>query len=440
VRGFGPKLQAQLLEGLKQVRTVTPQRFRIKDALLAGEALLRELRENPSVERAELTGETRRFCETVERVELLVSTRTPGPVLEGFAGSGLAFETLSRTPDSATVRLYERDLVASLSVCAPEDWATTLFMQTGSPAHVAQVLERAGSQGVTLEGKGTRLRSEAALYGALGLELVPPELREGEGELELAASASLPCLVEGPEVLGVVHSHSTWSDGNASLEEMAIAARDAGYQYLTVTEHSPTAFYAGGLSVDALERLLDEVAALNARLHGITLLTGVESDITAAGQLDYPDAILARLDVVIGSIHARHKMDEEKMTARILSAMDSPYLHILGHLTGRLIQSRPPYAIRTGEIMAKAAERGIAIEVNGSPSRLDIRASQVREALAAGVKLVLSADSHSVGEIGNLRYALGVARKGGASRADILNTLPAAQFVQTLHAMRRNAS
>jgi DNA polymerase (family 10) len=443
LRGFGPKTQALLLRGLGSMHEPRPQRYRLVEGLDASRLVLQELRSNSLVQRAELAGKARRFCETIDDVHLLVATARPGQVLDHFSNSGQVFETKVREANSITVQLYRPSLPVRVDVCKPDEFISRWLEATGSPEHVQGLRARALKKQLTFDVQGLHGRSrpcsipdEAAFYRALGCSYIPPELREGTGEIDVAASSKLPAPLELEDVKGLVHSHSQWSDGNASLEDMASAARDRGYQYMTVTDHSPTAFYAGGVSVDALRRQWDEIDSLNARMPGFRLLKGTESDITAGGTLDYPDNILEQLDVVIGSVHARYQMDEDRMTQRILAAMDSPYLHILGHLTGRLLLSRPAYALRLDEIFTKAARNHIAIEVNGSPFRLDIGAELVRRALKAGVKLVLSADSHSVKEIGNTAYAIGTARKGWATRADVLNTLSAQTFCETLKEMR----
>jgi DNA polymerase (family X) len=234
-------------------------------------------------------------------------------------------------------------------------------------------------------------------------------------------------------VLGVVHNHSTWSDGKHSIEEMAQAAKQRGLRYLTMTDHSPTASYANGLTEERLVQQWAEIDKLNQRLRGIQILKGTESDILPDGSLDYPDRILAQCEVVVASIHARNKMGEAEMTQRILRAMDSPHCGIIGHLTGRLIQRREPYALKTEEIFAKAAARKVAIEVNGSPDRLDIHARYVRQAIRMGVKIVVSADAHSQAELEQLSHAVATARKGWARKSDVLNTADAPQFLGSLY-------
>jgi DNA polymerase (family 10) len=233
-----------------------------------------------------------------------------------------------------------------------------------------------------------------------------------------------------------VHAHSTWSDGKNSLEEMARAAKAIGLQYLTVTEHSQAAIYARGLKEDDLKRQWEEIDRVNEAVPGFRLLKGIEVDILETGALDYRDSVLEQLEVVIGSVHVRHSMDEEQMTQRLLNAMDNPCLNIIGHPTGRLIQEREPYPVRMEAVLDRAAERGVVMEVNGKPARLDLKAEHVRQAVQRGVKLVVSADAHSRDDVHHLAFAVATARRGWARRGDVLNTLPADRFISTLKAQR----
>jgi DNA polymerase (family X) len=263
---------------------------------------------------------------------------------------------------------------------------------------------------------------------------VPPELREDQGEFEAALKHEIPDdLVSLQDIQGNVHSHSTWSDGKHTLEEMTKAALALGMKYLTVTEHSQTAGYAGGLKEDDLKRQSDEVDALNEKYKGIRLLKGVESDILEDGRLDYPDHVLEKLDVVICSIHARHGQDEQAMTKRVLTAIQNPFFQIWGHPTGRLIQKRDPAPMRMEEILDACARHGVVVEVNGGPERLDLSAEHVRLALHRGLKICASTDSHSIHELAlNLPLAVGTARRGWARRGDIVNAMSVGGFLGSL--------
>ncbi len=263
---------------------------------------------------------------------------------------------------------------------------------------------------------------EGSFYGALGLEWIPPELREGTTEIGLAASHTLPRLLEKSDLLGFLHCHTPYSDGSNTIEQLAIACRAAGYRYIGITDHSQSAAYAGGLRPDDLLRQLGEIDACNARLDGIRVLKGVEADILQDGSLDYPDDVLGRLDFVIGSVHSRFNMSPAEMTARMLAAMDNPALTIIGHPTGRLLLSRDPYGLDLEAIIARAAANGIALEVNGDPHRLDLDWRVLPAVRAAGVPVSIGADAHSIAGLVHVDFGVAIARKGGLGPADVLNT------------------
>jgi len=447
IRGFGARTEEKILAGIALYRR-SGSRRRLGDVLPVAEELEARVREIPGVIRSSIAGSVRRFCETAADVDLIASAAEPQTVLQAFAQQPEVAQVLGSGESKCSVRLLTADLQADLRVLRDEDFATALHHFTGSKAHHIRLRGRAQDRGLKISEWGVHrgeqklaVETEEALYELLEMQHVPPELREDWGEVEAAIDRAIPTdLLTEPDILGNVHSHSTWSDGKNSLEEMARAAQARGLKYLTVTEHSQSASYAGGLKPDDLKRQWDEIDRLNSELGGIRLLRGSEVDILETGELDFPESLLEQLEVVIGSIHARYQMDEEQMTRRVLRAFDNPCLHILGHATGRLINSRDPYPLRMEQILDRAAEKGVALEVNGNPHRLDLKAEHVRMALQRGVKLVVSTDAHSVRELGHLRYAVGTARKGWARQRDVLNTLPADGFVSELRHRRRDAT
>jgi DNA polymerase (family 10) len=429
LKGFGVKSETKILEGIARAAQGGDRRL-LGDVLPRAEALLRYLRTLPEVQRSAVGGSIRRFAETVADVDLVVSTSAPEKVLEHFATHPDVAEVRGRGETGCSVRLRSPPLQVDLRVLPDEDFATALHHFTGSKAHHIRLRGRALERGLKISEWGVLrgeeklpVPDEAALYRLLDLPEIPPELREDAGELEAAEAGKLPsAFLELQDIRGLVHSHSTWSDGKASLEHMAKEAKARGFEYLTVTEHSAAASYAGGLTPERLQQQWAEIDRLNQALHPFRLLKGLEVDILREGTLDLPDALLEQLEVVIGSIHVRHGLDEEGMTRRVLAALDHPCLDILGHPTGRLIHEREPYALRMGDVVTKAAQRRVALEVNGNPHRLDLKAEHVRQALQVGAQLVASVDSHSVPELDHLRYAVGTARRGWATRADVLNT------------------
>jgi DNA polymerase (family X) len=455
VKGFGPKTEERILEGVRRARARSADpRVLLAAALETGDALVRHLAASPAVERVELAGSARRFRETVADVDLAAASRDPAAVVERLLAFPLVAETLARGPTKAAVRLAS-GLQVDLRVVPPEDFPTLLHHLTGSKAHHVRLRGIAREAGFTLSEWGLHrlpargaspppeevapdpaakvvVGSEDELYRVLGLAYVPPELREDEGEIEAARDGTLPeDLVRLEDVRGLVHCHTTWSDGRATLEEMARAADAVGAEYMTVTDHSQTASYAGGLDEDRLRRQWDEIARVQERVN-VRLLRGTESDILEDGALDYPDRVLEQLDVVVASIHSRMRMDEEAMTRRLVRCMRLPVFKIWGHALGRLLLDRPSFACRVEEVLdALASSRG-AVEVNGDPRRLELEPRWLRAATARGIPVVLSVDAHSTRDLGFLPLATGVARRGWVRRGQVLNALPADAFARAV--------
>ena len=305
-----------------------------------------------------------------------------------------------------------------------------LWRATGSTAHVEEMTVLAEKKGfeikgnwlVKREGKRIPIASEEALFVALGLVPIPAEMREGMGEIEAAARRELPELVTFDDLRGVLHCHSDYSDGTATVEEMANAAKERGWSYIGISDHSESAFYAGGLKRDKLARQHDEIDRLNAQMKDFKILKGIEADILADGRLDYDADTLGRCDYVIGSIHSRFSMDGEAMTKRVLAAMDDPHLTILGHPTGRLLLSREPYAINVEAVLEKAADVGVAVELNADPHRLDLDWRYCRQAKELGVTIEIGPDAHSTAGLDNVHFGIGMARKAWLEAGEILNT------------------
>ena len=281
------------------------------------------------------------------------------------------------------------------------------------------------------------IKNEEDIYRGLRMQYIPPELRENTGEIEAALKKKLPDdLVTLEDIQGMIHCHTVYSDGRNTVEEMAHAAEALGMKYLTITDHSPTASYAGGVTIDRLKRQWDEIDETQERVK-IKLLKGTESDITAKGALDYPDRILEKFDIIVASIHARYKMDEDQMTRRIVSAMKQPVFKIWGHALGRLIERRPPFACRVEEILDVIAESRAAIEINGDPYRLDMEPRWIREARKRKIKFVISTDAHSTRDMNNLKFGIGIARRGWVRRGEVLNTLSVSRFQKAVRPAAR---
>jgi DNA polymerase (family X) len=433
VKGFGEKTERRILEGIRALETTeaapAPTRVLLPHALDVAERVLTHLRAIPGVTAAEIAGDLRRWTETVDRLVVVLAAREPEAALETALASPLLVSRGTRDGASAVATLVT-GLRLELRVTAPDRWAATLLAATGSPAHLRDLAPLARARQVDLDHAPGH--DEAQLYRRLGLPYIPPELREGEGEVAAARAGTLPRdLVAVDDVQGLVHCHTVHSDGRHTIEQMARAADALGVGYLTITDHSPTAFYANGLDADRLRAQWDEIARVQ-EMVSVRLLRGTESDILADGALDYPDAILEQLDVIIASIHARHRMDADRMTQRIVRAMRHPCFKIWGHALGRLLLSRAPIEVRIDDILDTIAASPAAIEINGDPHRLDLEPRLVRAARGRGIPFVISTDAHATGELANLRYGIAMARRGWVRRAEVLNTLGADAFARAV--------
>jgi len=434
VKGFGAKTERRILESIRTLDTAAaeapaPSRVLLPQALDVAERVLAHVRALPGVAGAEIAGDLRRWTETVDRLVVVLASRRPEEALARARASPLL--VAGEAPEGLTARAtLVTGLPIELRATTPDRWAATLLAATGSDAHLRDLAPLARERDVDLARAPGQ--DEAQLYRLLGLPYILTELREGAGEVEAARAGTLPDdLVALEDIQGLVHCHTVYSDGRHTIEEMARAADELGIRYLTITDHSPTAFYANGLGVERLHAQWDEIARVQERV-AVRLLRGTESDILADGTLDYPDAILDQLDVIIASVHARHRMDADRMTERIVRAMRHPCFKIWGHALGRLIPSRPPVPARVEEILDAIAESRAAIEINGDPHRLDLEPRWVRSARERHIRFVVSTDAHATGELRNLRYGVAMARRGWVRRGEVLNTLDADAFARAV--------
>jgi DNA polymerase (family 10) len=406
----------------------------LHEATAEADEILHDVRAHPAVERADVAGALRRQTETVSRIDLVAAGSDPQAILDHLARLSLAASVLERAEDRVALRLTG-GLPLHAIVVPPVSYVAALHRLTGSEAHLAKLGALGRERGITMDTSGWRrrgrllaVRSEADIYRHLGLPHIPPEMREDEGEIEAAVAGALPRdPVELHDIRGAVHCHTTYSDGAHSIEEMARGADALGMQYLTITDHSPTASYAGGLTVDRLRRQWEEIARVQEKVQ-VRLLRGTESDILADGSLDYPDDVLDQLDIVIASVHHRHRLDAIQMTRRIVTAMRHPRFKVWGHALGRYVLQRPPFACHMEEVLDAIGQAKAAVEVNGDPHRLDMEPRWIREARKRGIRFVISTDAHSVAALGNLRWGVAMARRGWLSRVDVLNTLGVDEF------------
>jgi len=405
---FGTKTSANVLKGIAFLKRSTEFRL-FHHARAEAVGVQQALAALPGVRRVEIAGSLRRRREVIRDLDFVVE----------YVGDESRDELVGRLGDASRV-----DVV----LATPGDFGLAWVRATGSVAHWEELLALAQGRGVKLDSSGT-FADEESVYRALGLAWIPPELREGEGECEAAAQGKLPLLIESRDVKGFVHCHSNYSDGTVTIAEWAEAAKGAGYEWIGLSDHSQSAPFAMGLRPDAIGRQHAEIDQVSAEVPGIRVLKGVESDILPDGRLDYDQATLDRFDFVIGSIHSRFGLDQAEMTKRVLTAMDDPHLAILGHPTGRLLLSREPYPLDFEAVFRKAAERGIAIEVNADPHRLDLDWRLVRRARALGVRFSIGPDAHSVAGMANMEIGLGITRKGWLEATDVWNTLSADEFL-----------
>jgi DNA polymerase (family X) len=433
LKGFGSKMEQQILAAITGLKK-KDQNIHIHHALRTGEQILDYLRGSPTFLEGDLGGALRRWRETVTEIVVVAAARNPGTLLDYFRRFPSIASVSERDSQKCGVVLSEGFRV-TLFATKRQDYPIVLLRTTGSESHLKKLEEVAANRKFTLSANGikrastvVRVKSESDIYTKLGMQYVPPELREDEGEVEAALRGTLPeDLVATDDIRGMVHCHTMYSDGKHSVEQMVHAAQAMGMKYVTITDHSPTAFYAGGVKIDQLQRQWEEIDRVQEQTK-IKILKGTESDILANGSLDYPDWILEQFDIIVASIHSRYKMNESQMTDRLITAMRQPVFKIWGHALGRLIERRPPFECRMEEILDVIAESRAAVEVNGDPYRLDMEPRWVREARKRKIKFVISVDAHSVGALHNVKFGVGIARRGWVRRGEVLNTLGVKAF------------
>ncbi len=427
VPGFASGIIGKLKEVLAQGAGAKP-RMKLAAADEIVEPLLAALRKTQAVAQAEVAGSCRRRRETVGDLDIVASAADPAPIMAAFTRYEDVKEILGQGNTRASVVLRS-NLQVDLRVVGEESYGAALLYFTGSKSHNIELRNIAIDRGWKLNEyglfRGTKRiagKTEAEIYQKLGLPLIPPELREAEGEIEAARAHRLPHLVTVADMRGDLHSHTNETDGSAPLATMAEAAKSRGYAYLAVTDHSRRMTMAHGLDPKRLGRQIDAIARLNRGFNNFTLLAGIEVDILEDGALDLPDDILRRLDIVVGSIHTRFELSEQKQTERLLRAMDNPLLNIIGHPTGRLINERAPYAVDMERVIRGAKERGCHLEVNAQPERLDLDEHHCRFAKEIGLKLAISTDAHDPAHFAFMRYGIDQARRGWIEAADVINT------------------
>jgi DNA polymerase (family 10) len=419
---FGARMQDHFRSAFR-----TNHQILLDDADILADKLRRYLQTRCGVSRVEIAGEVRRRVEVVGEIAFLIATDDFPRTRDGLARYGGGLALLQSSGREATYQL-PASVTLKIRAATENTWGTALVLLTGAEAHLAE-LQKVG-------GLARRAKNEAEVYTTIGLSWVPPELREGRGETVLAAHDELPTLVERADIRGDLHLHTTASDGQNSIEEMAEAAKARGYEYIGITDHSQSLRIAGGVSVAALWKQIRRIDELNARGLGIRVLKSAEVDILGDGSLDYPDDLLAELDYTVCSIHSRFRLGKAEQTDRIRRAMDHPAFTILGHATGRLLLKRTGYDLDLKRIAEHARDTGCFFEINADPDRLDLSADNVRQVRAAGVKIAICTDAHRASGLDYIRCGLDVARRAGLEKTAVLNTLPWTQLRRALKRKR----
>jgi len=455
LKGFGEKTQTNICDGINRRRAYS-SRHLISDALPLAESLLDALRAHPDVIRCSSAGSLRRHREVIGDIDVLASSKTPATVIDFFTQQSGILNVIAKGETKASV-LLQGGIQSDLRVVSDAEFPFALMYFTGNKEHNIVMRQRAIERGLRLNEYGlfrskteTRdpkllvaCKTEEEIFEKLGLHFVPPEMREDMGEFALAEKGPLPRLIEWTDLKGSLHNHSTWSDGHQRPEEIAKAIRELGLAYWAITDHSKASFQANGLDAVRLRQELLEIKEINDRLAqdgtDFRLLTGVEVDILRDGTLDLPDDVLAELDIVVASIHQSFSQTEAETTRRLIGASENPYVHCLGHLTGRLLLEREPYKVDQRAVIDACAENGTWIELNASPYRFDMDWRFWPYAKSKGVKCVINCDGHRFEHVGFLRLGAGIARKGGLTKGDVINTLPLEKLKNELRAKRGKA-
>ena len=445
--GFGEATEKKILAGIARVREYAGRFLR---PVILGEArrLLARLTSIAGVNAVRVAGSARRGAETSKDIDIVATAQDALPAMEAFATDPRVIEIVSRGPTKCSVRL-EAGPNADLRVVSASSFPFALLYFTGSKAHNVALGARAQALGLELneyalirEADGTAIacEDEAGIYRALGLPFIPPELREDAGEIEAAERGALPRLITRDDLKGILHCHSTWSDGTNSIEEMAHASRAMGMTYLGLCDHSRAAAYAGGMSIERVREQHLAIDAANAKSgQAFRVLKGIEVDILADGSLDYPDEVLASFDLVVASVHSRFSLQASEQTERMIRAVSNPYVDILGHPTGRLLLTRDPYPLDLFAVIDAAAARGVAIEINAHPQRLDLDPAGLRHGLAKGMKTSVNPDAHETAGIADIAYGIDTARRGWCTSGDVLNALPLPDLLEWLRQRRKRA-
>ena len=440
--GMSAKSEENILKALEVYRRAAG-RFRMDTAYETAQELTSYLKEFKGVEEVTPAGSLRRGRETVGDLDLLVTGQNHAGIADHFARYPGVAQLLAKGEDKVSIKL-QNDLQVDVRLLEREAYGAALQYFTGSKEHNVALRERAKKRGWKLSeyglfhGEDPLARgTEEEIYARLDLPWIPPELRENLGEIEAAEKGELPKLVELKDIKGDLQMHTTASDGRASVEDMAEAAKRLGYEYILVTDHSKAVTIANGLDERRAVENIERIKAARKKVSGIKIWAGAEVDIMSDGRLDYPDEILRQFDIVLVSVHSRMNMPAPEMTARLVKALANPYVRILGHPTGRQLLRRDPFAFDLEQVFAAARQHGVILELNGNPERLDLCDRHLKLARDRGMKVIISTDAHSPEHFNLMRYGVVTARRGWLSKEDVLNTLPPQKLLDSLRTIKQ---
>lgn len=444
IKGFGEKTEERILQGIRTVESKSGRTL-MGIALPVAEAFVDYLKESLPLEKISLAGSLRRGGETVGDIDILVGDDKPAAIMDAFVSYPEVDELMMKGPTKSSVRL-RNGLQVDIRAVESKSWGAALCYFTGSKEHNVSMRRIGVEKGLKLNEYGLFEResgtmvagaTEEGVYEALGLRYVEPEIRENSGELEASKQGTLPVLVNRAEIRGDFHVHTSWSDGASKVEDVVSKAVAKGYEYIAITDHSQSLRIANGLSPERLRKQIEVVRKADELGGGrVRVLAGSEVDIKADGSLDFPSSLLKNLDIVIGSVHSRFKMEKNEMTKRVVNAVSSGQIDILGHPTGRLIGKRAPYALDLEKVFSAARISGVCMELNSFPDRLDLADANCRHAMNSGVKVAIATDAHSVEQMDYIKYGITTARRGWLEAKDVLNTVRGKDILKRLHGGR----
>lgn len=438
LKGMGEKKEENILRGIRLFKE-SQQRISIGKALPLVKEIINSLKKKTGVKEIEPAGSLRRMKETIGDIDILASGSNGKEIISAFVSLPTVKDVLASGETKGSI-IVEGNIQVDLRVVEKGSFGAALQYFTGSKLHNIHLREMAKRLGLKISEYGIFRGDkkiggeiEEDIYSAIGLDWIPPELREDRGEIEAAGKKSLPNLVKVEDIKGDFHVHSNWSDGAETIEDIAEMARELGYQYIAITDHSKSTKIANGLTEERLLGQIKEIRELNKKLRGIKVLAGSEVDIKTDGTLDFPEELLKELDIVVAAIHIGFKEDEETITNRVVSAMENPYVNIIAHPTGRLISSREPYKLNIKKMFEAAVETGTAIEINAFYDRLDLNDVQCQMAKGMGVKMAIGTDAHYSSQLQMMEYGLGVARRGWLEKRDLINTMSYKKLMEWLN-------